>query len=72
MEEQMTKQTLNVPNISCQHCVANIKRAVTKLPGVDQVEGDPEKKQITIVYDENQIDLGAIEKAMENAGYPAA
>ncbi len=43
--------TLDVPAISCDHCVANIKRVVSnEVSGVSDVQGDPDAKQVTIRY----------------------
>ena len=37
----MTEITLEAPDISCDHCIASIEKAMTKLPGVRFVGGDP-------------------------------
>lgn len=62
--------TLEAPNISCDHCIQSIKKAVGKLPGVNFLEGDPSAKVVKLEYDPAQVDLSAIEKAMEEEGYP--
>ncbi len=66
----MQTSDLLVPGISCQHCVANIRRAVTKLGGVESVEGDTDKKEIKVSYDPQKVTIQQIMKAMEDAGYP--
>jgi len=68
----MTQATLRAPDISCDHCIASIEKAVTKLPGVRFVSGDPNGKQVTIDYDPNVVEIAAIEAAMEEEGYPVA
>ena len=68
----MTQAILEAPDISCDHCIASIEKAVTKLPGVRFVRGDPEGKQVTVEYDPNLVEIGAIEAAMEEEGYPVA
>jgi len=68
----MTQAILEAPDISCDHCIASIEKAVTKLPGVRFVGGDPEGKQVTVEYDPNLVEIGAIEAAMEEEGYPVA
>ena len=66
----MTKVTLEAPDISCDHCIASIQKAVTRLPGVRFLEGDPTTKQVTLEYDPGSVQLDAIERAMEAEGYP--
>jgi len=68
----MTQATLKAPDISCDHCIASIEKAVTKLPGVRFVKGDPDGKWVTVEYDPNLVEKGAIEAAMEEEGYPVA
>ncbi len=66
----MEKTTLEAPDISCGHCIMSIEKAVTKLPGVRFVSGDPDRKQVTIEYDPAATPLPQIEAAMEEEGYP--
>ena len=47
----MQTVTLFAPDISCGHCVQTIQRAVGSLPGVVRVEGDPDTKRVTVVFD---------------------
>jgi copper chaperone len=39
-----------VPDISCDHCVATIKRALTELAGVESITGDPASKEVEVRY----------------------
>lgn len=68
----MEEVTLTAPDISCDHCIATIRKAVSKLAGVQFVGGNPQTKQVTIRYDPSVVELTAIEKAMEEEGYPPA
>ncbi|MBI2323308.1 MAG: heavy-metal-associated domain-containing protein [Chloroflexi bacterium] len=68
----MTTATLHAPAISCGHCVAAIKRAVGKLPGVANVDGDPATKRVTVSYDASAVSLEQISSAMAEEGYPVA
>jgi copper chaperone len=68
----MTQATLKAPDISCDHCIASIEKAVTKLPGVRFVGGDPAAKQVIVEYDSAVVDIAAVEAAMEEEGYPVA
>ncbi len=66
----MPRVTLEAPDISCDHCIASIQKAVSKLPGVRFLEGDPNTKRVTLEYDDASAQLEAIEGAMEAEGYP--
>jgi copper chaperone len=61
---------LTAPDISCDHCIASIRKAVTRLAGVEFVGGDPTRKQISLRFDESRVKLEDIEQAMEDEGYP--
>ena len=65
----MTKAVLEAPDISCDHCIMTIEKAVTKL-GAQFLSGDPESKTVTLEYDPEAVSLEAIEEAMEEEGYP--
>jgi copper chaperone len=66
----MRELTLTAPNISCDHCIASIRKAVSKLAGVEFVSGDPTRKQVSLRFDESRVKLEDIEQAMEEEGYP--
>ncbi|MFQ6015392.1 MAG: heavy-metal-associated domain-containing protein [Anaerolineae bacterium] len=67
----MPTLVLSVPNISCDHCIMAIKRELGELSGVSQVEGDVEKKEVTVSYDTEET-LAAIRSTLEEIGYPVA
>ena len=58
--------TLNVEGMSCQHCVANVKKAVEALDGVDGVEVDLEAGKVAV---EGNADADAVKAAIAQAGY---
>lgn len=66
----MNKVTLEAPDITCDHCIASIRKAVTQLPSVQFLEGDPDKKQVTLEYDPSAVEMEAVKQAMEEEGYP--
>lgn len=66
----MPEVTLEAPDISCDHCIGSIQRAVTKLAGVRFISGDPEKKAVKLDYDTSQTTMEEISAAMEEEGYP--
>ena len=62
--------TLEAPDITCDHCIQSIQKAVTKLPSVQFISGDPKSKRVTLEFDLSVVRLEAIEAAMEEDGYP--
>lgn len=66
----MERASLEAPDISCDHCIQSITKAVEKLPGVKLVSGNPEEKRVIVEYDPAQTPISAIEAAMEDEGYP--
>ena len=66
----MEKRTFYIPNISCGHCVKTISNELEVLAGVQQVEGDPEKKEINVVW-EAPATLEAIKETLAEINYPS-
>ena len=65
----MDEKTVKVPNISCGHCVATIKREVGELDGVDSVEADAETKSVTVRFGP-PVDWKRISALLDEIGYP--
>lgn len=66
----MTEKTVNVPNISCGHCVATVEREVGEVAGVGSVHADQASKNVTISWDPDATDWVAIRGKMEEINYP--
>lgn len=62
--------TYSVPDMSCGHCEAAVKREISALPGVDSVVVDLGAKRVEVAG--SQLDDTAIRGAIEEAGYEAA
>jgi copper chaperone CopZ len=67
----MAKKSFAIPNISCEHCVMTIQKELGELDGVLQVAGDPDKKEITVDYEE-PASLENIKLTLKEINYPAA
>ncbi len=63
--------TLDIPAISCGHCVMTIKRETRELPGVLAVEGDAQAKTATFTLESEAV-LEAVKTTLAEIGYPAA
>jgi copper chaperone CopZ len=66
----MEKETLSVPNISCGHCVMNIKNELSEMEGIKSVEGSPEAKKIMVEF-ESPATLEKIKETLKEINYPA-
>jgi copper chaperone len=62
---------LNIPNISCNHCVMTIQRETKDVAGVQQVQADAASKTATFTL-ENENALPKVKETLAEIGYPAA
>ena len=67
----MTK-TVDVPGISCGHCVMTIEREVGELDGVGSVKAEQASKRVTISWDPDATDWVVIEDTMKEINFPPA
>ena len=67
----METNKFSVPNISCGHCVMAIQNELGEMDGVSKVEGDPEKKEVTVDWD-TPATLEKITSTLKEINYPAA
>ena len=65
-------KTVQVPNISCGHCVNTIQREVGEVPGVRDVKADEAARQVTVSWDPDTSDWVVIEEKMKEIEYPPA
>jgi copper chaperone len=70
-EKPMESKKLSVPNINCGHCVMAIKRELGEIEGVSKVEGDPQKREITVEWNQPAT-LEKIKSTLKEINYPAA
>jgi copper chaperone CopZ len=66
----MSTKTLHIPEISCQHCISNIKNELVEMPGIISVNGDVAARNIVINW-EQPASLSDILNILEEIGYPA-
>jgi copper chaperone len=68
----MSQVTLNVPDISCEHCERTISKTLTPVEGVRSVAVDIPAKQVRVEYDETRVSLEQMKEALEAEDYPVA
>jgi len=66
----MTSLTLNVPDISCEHCERAITNALQPVEGVQSVRVDIPAKQVRVDYDEAQVNIEKMKALLEEEDYP--
>jgi copper chaperone len=66
---RMTHKVLEVPEVSCGHCVSAIEGAVGALAGVESVKVDLERKDVTVDYEDAAVSLDSIIASIQEEGY---
>ena len=66
-----SRATLPVEGMTCASCVNRIERHLRKLDGVDEAHVNLATETATVRYDAEQVSLGDLGQAVENAGYEA-
>lgn len=59
--------TLVVEGMTCQHCVANVKKSLEALEGVEQAI--PDLDSGTVLIDGDHLDQDLLKQAVTNTGY---
>jgi copper chaperone len=65
----MNETRLRVPEMTCDHCEAVIKRALAPLPGVTAVMVDLDTKLVQVEHEGDRPTLEQLRSAVEDQGY---
>ncbi len=63
----MTEISLKIDGMTCQHCVASVKKAVDGVEGVSS--SDITIGAAQVVFDEEKTSMDSIVDAVKSAGY---
>jgi copper chaperone len=66
----MAQEKLNVPNISCGHCVSAIESELTDVAGVSSVKADAQTKTVVVQWDA-PASIEKIRATLAEINYPA-
>jgi copper chaperone CopZ len=66
----MEKVVLDVPTLWADHHVLEVRDALTKLEGVEDVYASSAWKQVMVTYEDGKVDSAVLEEALATAGYP--
>ena len=64
--------TLSVPGMTCAACPITVRKALSKVEGVNQVDVTFEKREAVVTFDDAKADTQKLTKATEDAGYPSS
>jgi len=63
------QKVLKVEGMTCQHCVQTVTETVAKMTGVEKVDVSLEQKEVTVDFDELQIQTEKISAQIVEAGF---
>ena len=66
----MSNVTLNVPDISCEHCEHTITNALQPVEGVRTVSVDIPGRQVRVEYDAAHVDVDTLKEILQEEDYP--
>jgi copper chaperone len=65
----MTKTTLKIQGMTCNHCVMRVAKALKAVPGVQDAQVDLQKAEAIVTYDEGKAGADKFSTAVVDAGY---
>lgn len=65
----MPQMTLYAPDITCDHCIATIKKTASGVGGVQFIDGDPESRSFRLDVPSGAA-FDAVAAALADEGYP--
>jgi len=68
----MATTVLTVPDISCEHCVRSVTEALTPIDGIQTISVDLPTKQVTVAYDQSQVNVEKMKEVLAEEDYPVA
>ena len=66
----MATTTLNVPDISCEHCERAITNALTPVDGVRSVSVDIPARQVHVEFDDATVNVNRMKEILQEEDYP--
>ena len=62
---------ISIEGMSCMSCVANVRKTLSDLDGINEVKVSLENKSATLQYNPNNISLDIIKQTIDKIGYKA-
>ena len=64
--------TLSVPGMTCAACPITVKKALSKVEGVNQVDVSFDKREAVVTFDDAKTTIQKLTEATTNAGYSSS
>ena len=68
----MRQETIKVEGMTCQHCVETITDALNNITGLNTVNVDLVKKEVSVKFNENETELRKISDKIIEVGFELA
>jgi copper chaperone len=68
----MAKVILNVPDISCDHCVRTVTQVLQPIEGVRAVNVSLPTQQVQVDYDDKMVNVEQMKVVLDQEAYPVA
>ena len=65
----MRQETIKVEGMTCQHCVQTITEALNNITGLNTVNVDLVKKEVSVKFNENETELKKISDKIIEVGF---
>jgi len=69
MEQRFVNKTLHINGMTCTSCESRIETRLSKIKGVQSVKADYVSSNVSLTYDENEVDLSSIIVVIEKLDY---
>lgn len=67
----LRKTTIPVEGMTCNACVASVKKALKSMDGMEKVEVSLENRQVTFSYEADKVTPAQVRQAIDEIGYKA-
>lgn len=65
----MSKVTLSIDGMACNHCTSSVTSALTALNGVETVAVSLEKKNAVVTFDGNAVTVNTLSDTVNDLGF---
>ena len=65
----MTKTTLKIQGMTCNHCVMRVQKALKGVAGVQDALVDLNKAEAAVTFDEGRVNIDMLSTTVVDAGY---
>jgi copper chaperone CopZ len=62
---------ISIQGMHCHHCEVTIQKALSRQPGVHEVEVDFNSGQASVLFDRDAVSVAQLMEAVTDAGYQA-